>query len=58
MAHRKILTTRQEEAIFALPRDRALLMQYYTLAIDDLQQCQLLTLGPLNDRVNRYIIIK
>ena len=37
MAHRKILTTRQEEAIFGLPRDRALLMQYYTLAIDDLK---------------------
>ena len=37
MAHRKILTTRQEEAIFGLPRDRALLMQYYTLAVDDLK---------------------
>lgn len=37
MAHRQILTARQEDAIFGLPHDRALLMQYYTLADEDLK---------------------
>ena len=36
-ANRKIVTKQQEVTIFGFPRDRALLMRYYTLPDDDLK---------------------